>query len=115
MKYFELLLERKERRRSYLKNINFYLSQIKQTVIKKFPNAKIFVFGSYVKGEFSANSDIDILVILNNEIDTRRKNEIILEIKEKIGLLSPFEIHITSLKEYESWWKNFIKDDYMEI
>ncbi|MCS7150911.1 MAG: nucleotidyltransferase domain-containing protein [Endomicrobia bacterium] len=115
MRYFDLLIRKKQERDKYLHNLEFYLDEIRRIVKNNFEDAKIFLFGSYVKGNLSPKSDIDILIVIKEELDIRQKSEIILNIKQKIGLTSPFEFHIASYKEYQSWWKNFIKDNYKEI
>jgi len=98
----------------YHKNIDKYVQDIKILVKKHDPNAKIILFGSYVKGLMRKDSDIDILIItdLAKEVDARVRLR--MEIAEEIGDLTPFETHIITQDEYENWYKKFI-DKYIEI
>lgn len=47
------------------------LFKIKNTVIGTDPSATIIVYGSYARGDFSADSDIDLLILLDKETITR--------------------------------------------
>ncbi len=114
MRYIDLLIERKKIRDSYLENLEEYLKIIKKFFAKKLKDARILIFGSYIKGTFGPESDIDILVISEN-IKPENKNRLIYEIRKLIGFLAPFEFHLTTPQEYQNWWKRFIKEDYKEI
>lgn len=43
------------------------LSRIKKTVLEREPTAKIYLFGSRARGEAKADSDWDLLILLNQE------------------------------------------------
>lgn len=43
------------------------------------------------------------------------RSKIKAEIKSVLPLFNPFQIHLATKKEYENWYKNFIKDDFIEI
>ncbi|MEM0083826.1 MAG: nucleotidyltransferase domain-containing protein [Candidatus Methanomethylicia archaeon] len=74
-------------------------------------SAKIYLFGSAVKGLFTALSDIDILVVTEN-ID--KKYDIMVKVYKEVK--EPIELHVTTPKLYESWYKRFIeKDEIIEI
>ena len=116
IKFLDLLIESKKIKEKYLKNLDFYLKEIKKFFQKKLgKKTKILIFGSFVRGNFGPRSDIDVLVILPKEISWQKRRKLIFEIRKKIGFLSPFEFHLASKKEFEDWWKNFIKKDYKEI
>ncbi|MGB9750163.1 MAG: nucleotidyltransferase domain-containing protein [Caldisericia bacterium] len=112
MRYFDLLLKRKEERDRYLKNIDFYLNSIKSFFVEKFGNdTKIYIFGSYLTPDFNPNSDIDILVIKKGEsLFVKDKSPLIVELRKRIGFVNPFEIHIVSEEEYNEWYSKFIKE-----
>jgi len=112
MRYFDLLLERFKEREKYLKNLDYYLNIIKKFFKEKFgDDSKIYLFGSYLTGNFGPNSDIDILVIKKGEsLFVRDKSEIIAELRRIIGFVNPFEIHIVSEEEYDEWYSKFIKE-----
>jgi predicted nucleotidyltransferase len=115
MRYIDLLIERKKIRDEYLNNIDEYFRRIKKFFVEKLEDARVLVFGSYVKGGFGPESDIDILVISSKIKNDQEKLRLIYEIRKEIGFRSPFEFHIAKEEEYKNWWKNFIKNDYIEL
>lgn len=77
---------------------------------------KVLIFGSVVKGNFSPQSDIDILIVSDKLSFNWEENRIVrTEIKPKVDPFAPFQIHLARPEEFESWYKKFIKDDFREI
>ncbi len=75
----------------------------------------MIVFGSVVKGNWSPGSDIDILVISENIPENNLE-----QVKIKLELTAdfedhPFEIHLATPKLYNNWYKNFIKENFIEV
>jgi len=106
-----------EEKRKYFENYLFYANKIKEKAKKLLKDdVKVLIFGSIVKGNWGPNSDIDILIISNklskNWIENRH---IRTEIKKEIGPFSPFQIHLARPEEFENWWKNFIKENFIEV
>ena len=60
-----------------MKDSGNILKEIKRIIKEKAPSAKIYLYGSRVRGTARSESDWDILILLNKEIIT-------LEIKESI-------------------------------
>jgi predicted nucleotidyltransferase len=114
MSIIDILEENKRIRDHYIKNLDFYLSKIKDTVKNMDPNAKVVLFGSYVRGNFKPDSDIDILVVVNNINNEMDRLRIYHEVNKAIGTTNPFEIHVVTEIEYKSWYIRFI-DVYREI
>jgi predicted nucleotidyltransferase len=115
-KYFEFLLERKQRRDQFLKNIDYYLNLIKERIKNNLgEETEIYLFGSYLTGNFGPDSDVDILVVTENEIDQREKSKVLSEILEDFDVYHPFEIHFASKSQFENWYKKFLKENYKEI
>lgn len=112
MRFFDLLLKRKEERDKYLKNLDYYLQIIKDFFKKKFgEETKIYIFGSFLTSNFGPNSDIDILVVKKGEaLNSKEETEILLEIIKLIGFVNPFEFHIVSQEMYDEWYSHFIKE-----
>lgn len=89
-------------------NIENQVKNIKEQIIKKYAPEKIIIFGSYLKGEFNQDSDLDFLIIKRNvpengidrirEISNLIEREIAVdflvyqpeEIEERIKLGDPF-------------------------
>jgi len=46
---------------------SYILQRIKKTVLEKEPSAKIYLYGSRAKGTMKADSDWDLLILLNKD------------------------------------------------
>ena len=109
MKYFDIKLEELKERERTLKNIDKYLQKIKSAASKQLPDAKIYLFGSYLTKKFSKRSDVDIAIVsssFRNNLDERAR--ILNKIKEFINFNLLFEIHLLTPKEFK-FYKRFIK------
>jgi len=106
-----------EERKEYFENYLEWGKKIKE-IAKKFLGTKVtvLIFGSIVRGDWTPESDIDVLIISNKLSKNWIKNRLIrTKIKKLIGPLSPFQIHLARPEEYKSWWKKFIKKDYIVV
>ncbi|ADI32027.1 nucleotidyltransferase domain-containing protein [Staphylothermus hellenicus] len=110
----DLEIERAGEWRKYFEKTFFYLEKIKSIIKKHDPNARVLLFGSYVRGELRPDSDIDVLIITILGRDSSQRMKLRVEIAREIGDVTPFEIHIVSPEEYEEWYKKFI-DEYFEV
>ncbi len=115
--FVDLLIERKKEREKYFRNYKFYCKKIKKEAKKILGKSlKVLVFGSLVKGKWNFQSDIDVLIISDNlPKDFEKRGEIRTKIKSKINPFSPFQLHLVTKEEFEKWYKNFIKKDFLEI
>lgn len=50
----------------YFKNYLEVAERVKSIIWRFDPNARVYVFGSVVRGEYTALSDIDILAVISN-------------------------------------------------
>jgi predicted nucleotidyltransferase len=53
-----------------------FLRQIKQAVHEVEPEADLWLFGSYARGDARPESDWDILVLLDGPVDSDRRNQL---------------------------------------
>jgi len=115
--FVDILIERQKRKERYFKNWRFYLKKIKSEAKRILGRkTKIFLFGSFIKGNFGPESDIDVLIVSENlPEDFDEIAKIRTKIKSKVGIFSPFQFHFTKPEEFESWYKKFIKRDFSEI
>ena len=60
------------------------LRQVREAVREVEPEAQLILFGSRARGDAEAESDWDMLVLLDGEVDRRRKNAI----RERLYTLS---------------------------
>jgi len=112
---YKILVRENELAKKYFKDYIFYVKKIKKIVKQIFSDAKVIVFGSIVTNKYSADSDIDILIV-SDEIPKGlfEQAKIKVMIKNKFKL-APFEIHLATKQEYENWYKNFIKKNFIEV
>lgn len=92
-----------------LRNYKRIAIRVKHIVRKYDPNAKIFVFGSVVRGKFTSASDIDILIV-TERIDL--KYDIIVDVYRSIE--APLELHVVTQKQLEDWYLRFIDPEELE-
>lgn len=113
-KGFSIFIEEAIRYRKYCENPSELGRKVKELVQRCIPNPAIYIFGSAIRGKYTAGSDIDILVVVPSKQDRemldKLKAEIILEID------APMEIHIATREEFEKWYRKFIDPgEIMEI
>jgi len=115
--HIEILKEIKEERENFFENYIDYALKIKKEAEKILKDAEVIIFGSIVKGNWHPlKSDIDILIISDNLPDNWDKRRIIKnKIKSVLPSSSPFQIHLATKKEYENFYKKFIKEDFIII
>lgn len=80
--------------------------KVKNIIKNVDPGAKVYVFGSVVKGTYTGASDIDILVITEN---VHKKHEIMVEVYSRTE--APVELHIVTPRVFERWYKRFIDEN----
>ena len=90
-----------------IKNYKKHLKKIEISTLTILNNSQIFLFGSVIKGNLVAGSDIDILIVANIPKNHLERAELIAKIEENAGLpLShPFEFHLLTQEEVNTWIK----------
>lgn len=91
-------------------NIKNIVSEVNKELIKLFGGKikRIILYGSYARGDFNLESDVDIMILLNceqKEITKRRKE--ISRIASRIGLKNDIMISLLarSCTDYENQMK----------
>jgi len=79
------------------------LPELLKAIKKVLPDAEVYLFGSALRGELMANSDIDVLIVSDNALVGQR-HKLAAAIEE--GLKHPlmFEMHLVP-KEKLAWYK----------
>ena len=109
-----MLNELKKEKRKYFENYLKYARIAKLVVEKELGEARAFVFGSVVKKQALPSSDIDLLIVSKNmPKKMSERSKLKAKIWKRIGIFSPFEIHLVDEKEFE-WYKRFI-DKKVEV
>jgi len=109
MKLIDLLIERQKRYEKYFKNYLKYAKKIKKIAKESLGEAKVFVFGSILRKD-EVPRDIDIMIISPKLKDLKTKTKIKVKIWKKIGIFSPFEIHLITPEDYRDWYQYFVKE-----
>ncbi|MEM5820829.1 MAG: nucleotidyltransferase domain-containing protein [Candidatus Aenigmatarchaeota archaeon] len=100
-------------RTEYLEKVKKLLKEMKK-IVNQHVNAKIYVFGSIVKGNFSIGlSDVDIAIV-SDEFKNREKKLEVYDILFSKYFDYPFEFHLLTEKQW-NFYLRFIKKDFIEI
>ena len=97
-------------------NIQEYVEYIAQSIKNAMPITAIYLFGSYAKGNFRENSDLDIYVITPDK--SKRQTEWYLEavdsFERKINM--PLEILVGYEDDFEirSKWLNSVEREVID-
>jgi len=97
----------------YLKKYREVAASVKEIVKEDYEDVGVYVFGSVVKGDFTASSDIDILLVFN-EMDKDDAVELKAKILRRMGFAVPLQIHIATQKEFKEWYHKFV-DQFIEV
>lgn len=100
LEYLEILKRENE---DFEKNKEKYFEKIKE-IAKKY-SAKVYLFGSYLKNEALAGSDVDILFVIPKNFN---RIEVLLELRKNVKNRK-FEFHVI-YEDEEKVYLNFIKD-----
>lgn len=92
----------------YLKNFKEVAEKVKEIARTIDPKIKVFVFGSVIRGRYTALSDIDILIIVES---LNKKYDIMAEVYKEIE--APIELHVITKELFEKWYKKFIDQNEM--
>ncbi|HOK79739.1 MAG TPA: nucleotidyltransferase domain-containing protein [bacterium] len=60
------------------------LERIKEVIKSIFPDAQIILFGSRARGDYKENSDYDIMVIIEQELNIKDKRQYSSYIRKKL-------------------------------
>ncbi len=98
----------------YSDKINSIIKRIVDILVEKYHPVKIILFGSYALGNYTEDSDIDILII--KETDEKRRVDRFIEVKRLIYdseneiPVSPLVLTIEEIKERLKMGDNFIEE-----
>ena len=83
----DILLEEAKEYRVYFDNYLRYLKIIKEELKKILKDAKVFIFGSILKGKFNPASDMDVLIV-SKSLNSSKKSLVKSLLYKKIGFFS---------------------------
>ncbi len=102
---FSIYIERAKKFLRIAENLSAVAKEIKELAKNYWPEARVYVFGSVARKEYTAGSDIDILIVIENyDIEEKYK------FKAKVATITdlPIQLHIATKKEFEKWYLRFI-------
>lgn len=79
------------------------IRELKQKLLKKFPDIEVILYGSKARGDSKESSDIDILILIDQKID-RNLKEKITQIKYDIEL--KYDVIFSTIIENKKVWKS---------
>jgi len=95
----------------YLQNYLNVGYEVKKILQQIDPDARVFLFGSVVRGRYTALSDIDVLVV-TEKIDA--KPRMLVEVYKSIE--APVQLHVTTNEKFAGWYLKFIpRDELVEV
>lgn len=107
-------LEYAKRVENLLRDVKERLKSVKREILKYVSNARIYLFGSLARGDYTACSDIDILVVVE-DLKSIDKCKIKILIEDMFPEL-PLEIHVVDKETLERWYMRFIRrEELIEV
>lgn len=94
-----------------IKGINKKEEKIIKEILSKYPY-NFYYYGSRVKGDFTKASDLDILIISDNEILQSDIDEIEKKFNES---LIPFKVNLSRRDRMEDYFYNLIKENLIKV
>lgn len=101
-----MYIETSLRRTELLRDWRTWTQRIAETARKTLPNARVYVVGSVVRGDYVARSDVDILIISDETpMKPTGRSGVKVMIEERLNLpyYHPFEIHLLRPDEAEPY------------
>jgi len=105
---FDIYVEEGKKTLEVLSNPVKVGREVKKLVLKFWPKARVYVFGSSVRGKYTASSDIDILIVVD-DVDYEDASRV----KAQIYMVKdyPIEVHVATPKQFANWYIRFIRED----
>jgi len=79
------------------------LQELKERLLKRFPDTKIILYGSKVRGDDEEFSDIDLLILVDSQVNRKLKEEI-TEITYDIEL--KYDVVFGTIVENRAFWNS---------
>ena len=106
---FEHYLKSGKEALEYLSKYREVAKRVKEVVKTDYKDAKVYVFGSTIKGRFTAASDIDILIVCD-EINKDGAEHLKVKVLRSLGYSVPLQIHLATTRELKEWYLKFVEE-----
>ena len=80
---------------------NEYIQQMVERIVAQFQPEKIILFGSHARGDGTADSDVDLLVVMNVN-GSKRRQAVAIDLSLE-GIPLPADIIVTTPKELDTY------------
>ena len=110
MSFVEVLRKTSESFQRYRDKLDSHLKLIKAVGEEFFGEVDVYLFGSTVRGENRPLSDIDVAVVLERRPSLDERMRFLTRLRDLLGTFHPFEIHVIGRKEWEGWYRRFVRE-----
>ena len=110
---FELYVELAEERRRLAERLREVLGDLEEGVGRLVPGARVYLFGSYARGEATAASDVDVLVVVEGEVGAGVVDAVRAALRRRFPEY-PLEVHVVAGEAFGRWYRRFI-DRLVEV
>ncbi len=115
-RYIEVLKRSAEVVEAYRRSLSRHLVAIRDLARERFgPGVRVYLFGSTLRGDHGPLSDIDVAVVLDREPTESERAAFRAELRERLGLFHPFEVHVVSEESWRGWYLRFVKGECREV
>jgi len=91
----------------YLKEtLDELLEEISTSITAKYPDAQVILFGSYARGDYTKDSDLDICVLVPEIIGRRLDMNVDISCSVREGFPLPFDLVLYTYDEFEEYAKS---------
>lgn len=78
--------------------------ELKKRVLRLYPDAELILFGSKARGDYNKDSDVDILILLGAEVNSKVEKKIISNISDIYSTYD--DVIFETLIENKNEWLN---------
>jgi predicted nucleotidyltransferase len=82
------------------KTLSDWVPDIVADIVRGFDPRRVILFGSVARGQETPDSDLDVLVVLD-ELDPTKRAELMGEIRFAISSPAPIDVFVTDPQEFE--------------
>ncbi|UXD21201.1 DNA polymerase subunit beta [Ignicoccus pacificus DSM 13166] len=87
-----------------------YLPAVVKAIKEVLPNSRVYLVGSIARGDYDITSDVDVLVVIENEPSFEERVKIKTKIWEKMDELGvpwtlPVEVHLVGPERARAYFK----------
>jgi len=111
--YIELLRRLGEERRRELARLWDVLEEVKRIIRGLDPEARVYVFGSYARGNQRPDSDVDVLVVTKLAASEEGRIAVRRALTSLLSPYTPIELHVATPEQFR-WYLQFI-DAMVEV